>query len=63
MEQRLIRYRANQTDSQLYDSPIVLLTHCGRVTHICVGKLIIIGSDKGVLPYRRQTIIWTNAGL
>ena len=40
-----------------------LLTHWGRVTHICVGKLIIIGSDNGLSPERRQAIIWTNAGI
>ena len=39
------------------------ITHWGRVTHICVSKLIIIGSDNGLLPGRRQAIIWTNAGL
>ena len=39
------------------------LTHCGRVTHICVGNLIIIGSDNGLSPGRRQAIIWTNAGI
>ena len=33
------------------------LTHWGRVTHICVGKLTIIGSDKGLSPGRRQAII------
>ena len=38
-------------------------THWGRVTHICVGKLIIIGSDSGLSPDRRQVIIWTNAGI
>ena len=41
----------------------LLLTHWGRVTHICVSKLTIIGSDNGLSPDRRQTIIWTNAGL
>ena len=41
----------------------IQLTHWGRVTHICVGKLIIIGSDNGLSPDRRQAIIWTNAGL
>ena len=40
-----------------------LLTHWGRLTHICVGNLTIIGSDNGLSPERRQTIIWTNAGL
>ena len=39
------------------------LTHWGRVTQICVGKLIIIGSDNGLSPGRRQAIIWTNAGI
>ena len=37
-----------------------LLTHWGRVTHICVSKQTIIGSDNGVLSSRRQIIIWTN---
>ena len=31
------------------------------MTHICVSKLTIIGSDNGLLPGRRQAIIWTNA--
>ena len=39
------------------------LTHWGRVTHICVSKLTIIGSDNGLSPGRRQGIIWTNAGI
>ena len=39
------------------------LTHWGRVTHICVGKPAIIGSDNGLSPDRRQAIIWTNAGI
>ena len=41
----------------------VYLTHWGRVTHICVNKLTIIGSDNGLSPGRRQAIIWTNAGI
>ena len=32
------------------------LTHWGRVTHICVSKLTIIGSNNGLLPDRRQAI-------
>ena len=39
------------------------LTHSGRVTHICVSNLTIIGSDNGLSPGRRQAIIWTNAGI
>ena len=42
--------------------PETILTHWGRVTHICVGNLTIIGS--GVLSLgRRQAIIGTNAGI
>ena len=33
------------------------------MTHICVSKKTIIGSDNGLLPGRRQAIIWTNAGI
>ena len=39
------------------------LIHWDRVTHICVSKLTIIGSDNGLSPGRRQAIIWTNAGI
>ena len=39
------------------------LTHWGRVTHICVSNLTIIGSDNGLSHWRRQAIIWTNAGI
>ena len=40
-----------------------VLTHWGRVMHICVNKLTIIGSDNGLLPDRHQAIIWINAGI
>ena len=33
------------------------------MTHICVSKQTINGSDNGLSPDRRQAIIWTNAGL
>ena len=42
---------------------IVEIIHWGRMTHICVGKLNIIGSDNGLPPGRRQAIIWTNDGI
>ena len=42
-------------------SPMMQLTHWGRVTHICFNKLTIIGSDNGLSPGRRQAIIGTNA--
>ena len=31
--------------------------------HICVSKLITIGSDNGLSPARRQAIIWNSAGI
>ena len=45
------------------DILVRLLTHWGRVTHKCVGKLTSIGSDNDLSPDRRQAIIWNNAGL
>ena len=32
-------------------------------TYIYFGKLIILGSDNGLLPGRHQAITWTNAGI
>ena len=32
-------------------------------TSTCVTKLTSIGSDNGLSPYRRQAIVWTNAGV
>ena len=39
------------------------ISHRGRTTHICVGKLTIIGSDNGLSPGQHQAIIWTIAGI
>ena len=33
------------------------------MTHICVSKLTIIGSDNGLSLGRRQAIIWTKTGI
>ena len=33
------------------------------MTHICVSKVTIIGSDNGLSPEWHQPIIWTNAGI
>ena len=33
------------------------------MTHICVSKITTIGSDNGLLPGRRQAIIWTSVGI
>ena len=38
------------------------LTYWGRVTHVCVIKLTIIGPDNGLLHSRCKAIIWTNVG-
>ena len=38
-------------------------THWGRLTHICVSKLTIIGSENGLSPVRRQAIIWLDDGI
>ena len=40
-----------------------LITHWGRMTHICVVKLTIIGVDNDLSPGRRQAIFWTNSGM
>ena len=42
---------------------VISLTHWCWVTHICVNKLTIIGSDNGLSPGCHQAIIWTNAGI
>ena len=44
----------------MYGIPI--LTHWVRGTHICVSKLITIGSDNGLSPGRHQAIIWVHSG-
>ena len=57
-----MRCKTSAAKSRLCCQGINVLTHWGRVTHISVSKLIIIGSDNGLSPSRRQAIIWTNAG-
>ena len=39
------------------------LTHWGWVMHICIIRLIIIGSDNGLWPRCHLAIIWTNSGI
>ena len=41
--------------------PVKPLTHWGWVTHLCVSRLTITGSNNGLLPGQCQAIIWTNA--
>ena len=33
------------------------------MTHICISELTIIGSENGLVPGRRQAIIWINVGI
>ena len=40
-----------------------ILTNWGWVTHVCISKLNIIGSDNGLSPGQHQAIVWTNAGI
>ena len=47
----------------MYNKNSTIKNHRGRVTHIYVSKLIIIGADNGLSPGRRQAIIWTSAGI
>ena len=58
----LPRYALKMSSSncQPFCPCLTLLTHWRQATHICVGKLTIIGSDNGLSPGRRQAIIWTN---
>ena len=50
--------------SKIFSKLIVFsLTHWGRVMHIYVSKLTIIGSDNGLLPGGCQAIIRTNDGI
>ena len=52
-----------KTNTHIYTLWYMYLTHWGRVTHICVSNLTIIGADNGLSPCQRQAIIWTNAGI
>ena len=56
-----IQYRPRISDTTKLQGVNSAITW-GRVTHICVGNLTIIGSDNGLWPGRRQAIIWTSAG-
>ena len=38
----------------------MVLTHWGRVTHLCLHNLTITGPDNGLSPGRRQAIIYLN---
>ena len=53
----------NFVSSTIVSAYFMLLTHWGRVTHICVSDLTINGPDNGLSPGWRQANIWTNAGI
>ena len=57
-----VRYLINVNAMTFVVSDLIFLysTHWGRVTHICVSNLTIIGSDNGSSPGWRQAIIWIN---
>ena len=57
----LLRYHDTGTSKNYLLQTI--LTHWGRVVHICVSKLTIIGSDISLSPGQHQTISWTNVGI
>ena len=52
---------AKVLSDSIKDKEYMPLTHCDRVTHLCVTKLTVIGPDNGLSPGRRHAIIWTNA--
>ena len=47
-----------------FNNDVTFLTQWGRVAHISVSELSIIGADNGLsIGRRRQAIIWINAGV
>ena len=62
-QQFQIAFEMRSAKYRLLCSNHTVLTHWGRVTHICVSRLTITGSDNGLSPGWRQAIIWTNAGI
>ena len=63
-----IHHEKSETEVRTVTQPIAhcpdfKLIHWSRVMHICISKLIIIGSHNGLSPGRHQAIIWTNAGI
>ena len=62
--QRFLFHYVNQPNWQLLVNLCVsTLIDWGRVTHIFIGNLTIIGSDNCLSPGRRHAIIWTDAGI
>ena len=59
ISERYDNLNSNPADSRLND----ILSNWDHVTHVCVSKLTIIGSDNGWLLSRRRAIIWINSGI
>ena len=51
---QLKSYSSGENDDRYNNMLECLTTHWGRVTHICVSKLTVIGSDNGLSPDQRQ---------
>ena len=60
---KALKYDLENTYSASKEIYLCMLTCWGRVMHLWVNKLTIIGSDNGLLPDRRRAIIWTNTGI
>ena len=61
-----ILYYDQQHSTRKHTSPheaLLNLTHWGRIMHICISKLTIIGSGNGLSPGQRYVITWTYAGI
>ena len=61
MQQNDMQHKKDFCSISRFLPSATVLTNWGRVTHTCVDKLAMIGSDNGLAPTRRQAIIWTNA--
>ena len=62
-EGNVLNYLPLVPDKATIVAQLCVLTHWGRVTHMCVSNLTIIGSDNSLPPGRRQAITWTNVGI
>ena len=51
--------KADPGDGNRYSA--ILYTNSLRPSDVCVSEIIIIASDNGLSPGRRQAIMWTNA--
>ena len=56
-------FKVGRSAQKSYQITYQILTHWGRMTHIFISNLTIVGSDNGLVPTRYQAIIWTNAGI